>query len=164
MRITRALMIVALAALLGAPALRASSQGPLPAFTLLAPDGTAVASTQMKVPDQWLLIYVDPGCRSCDMLLAALKGWQSPQLVQHTVLVVGGTLAGAQSYLQQKLPSEVAAIPWYGDSQRQAWNALRLTGTPVLVGVRKGQIEWVISGVLNDPAALKSVVTTWVSQ
>jgi hypothetical protein len=157
-------MVVALAALLGAPALRASSQGPLPAFTMLAPDGTAVVSTQIKVPDQWLMIYVSPSCRSCDMLLAALKGWQSPQLDEHTVLVVGGTLTQAESYLQQKLPSEAAAIPWYDDSQGQAWKALRLTGTPVLIGIRKGQIEWMISGVLNDPASLKSVVTTWVGQ
>jgi hypothetical protein len=33
----------------------------------------------------------------------------------------------------------------------------------VLIGVRQGKTEWSLSGVLSDPAALKSVVLTWVN-
>jgi hypothetical protein len=46
----------------------------------------------------------------------------------------------------------------------EGWSALRLTGTPVLVGVKQGMIQWAISGVLNDPAALESAVKTWVDR
>ncbi len=51
---------------------------------------------------------------------------------------------------------------WYADSQMQAWQALQLHGTPVLVGVSKGQIAWTLAGVLSKPESLESVVRTWV--
>jgi hypothetical protein len=142
----------------------AIEQKPLPAFRVYGADGQAVFSAQLPVPDQWLLIFVAPGCRSCDLLLASLKSWESPQLLQHTIIIVGGPTASAQSYIQRVLPPEVSAIPWYADAGGEAWAALGLTGTPVLVGVNKHMIQWAISGVLNDPAALESVVKTWVSQ
>ena len=40
--------------------------------------------------------------------------------------------------------------------------ALDLRGTPVLIGVERGEINWTIGGVLNDPGALESVVRKWV--
>jgi hypothetical protein len=150
--------------LLVAGTAEAIEQKPLPPFRLLAPDGaTLVPSNELQGGDQWLLVYVSPGCPSCDLLLAALKGWQSASLIQHTIVVVGAqTTAAAQQYMQRMLPPEVGAVQWYADVQAEAWTALQLTGTPVLVGVRKGMIQWAISGVLNDPGALESVVKTWV--
>jgi hypothetical protein len=142
---------------------RAAPQRPLPPFTVVRIAG-AVASANLPVPDQWLLMYVATDCRSCDLLLAALKDWQSPRLLERTVIIVGGDLVGAQAYVGRTVPPEVASIPWFADPQSQAWNALNLKGTPMLIGVRQGQIQWAISGVLNDPNALASVVKTWVSQ
>ena len=163
MRITQ-LAAIALAALLGATSAKAIERRPLPAFRVVAPDGTVVSSSKIPVPDKWLLLYVAPGCQSCDRLLAAFKSWQSPQLVQRTVIIVGGQVASAQTYLQQALPPEVNTIPWFADAGNEAWLALRLTGTPVLIGVNKGITEWAISGVLNDPSTLESVVKSWVNQ
>jgi hypothetical protein len=164
MRVRLTLVVGILLVALGAATVGAIERRPLPPFQLVAPDGATVVSTQMAVPDQWLLLYVTAGCPSCDRLLAALKEWPSPGLVQRTRIIVGGDAAAAGAYIQQTLPPEVGTIPWYADAGREAWSALRLTGAPVLVGVRNGTIQWAISGVLNDPATLKSVVTTWVGQ
>jgi len=46
---------------------------------------------------------------------------------------------------------------WSGPSR-----ALRLTGTPVIIGNRKGRMEWMISGLLKDPATLTSAIRTRV--
>jgi hypothetical protein len=164
MRMRSALIAGALLVTVGAGAVRAIEQRPLPVFHVAGSGGAVVTSTQLAVADQWLLLYVAPGNRSCDLLLAALKDWQSAALIQHTVIIVGGAVQPAQAYLQQALPSEVSAIPWYADAQGEAWSTLRLTGTPVLIGVKKGVIQWSISGVLNDPTALESAVKTWVGQ
>jgi len=62
----------------------------------------------------------------------------------------------AQAYLQRKLPKEVSGIPWYADAQGEAWRALGIKGAPVIIGIRKGRMEWMISGLLKDPATLSS--------
>src|SRR6266446_3005078 len=82
---------------------QAIEQKPLPLFRLLAPDGaTVVSSNALPGGEQWLLVYVSPGCPSCDLLLAALKGWQNASLIQHTIVVVGApTAAAAQQYIQR---------------------------------------------------------------
>jgi len=53
-------------------------------------------------------------------------------------------------------------LTWYADPERVAATALELSGAPVLIGVRNGAVEWQVGGVLNDPAALESVVRSWV--
>jgi hypothetical protein len=166
MRSRSALIGGALLLVLGAGISEAIEQKPLPLFRLLASDGaTVVSSNELPGGDQWLLVYVSPGCPSCDLLLEALRGWQNASLIQHTILVVGApNTAAAQQYIQQMLPSDASALQWYADVQAEAWTALQLKGTPVLVGVKKGTIQWAISGVLNDPGALESVVKTWAGQ
>jgi len=149
---------------LAATRVAAIEQRPLPVFHVTTADGSLVSSAQFNPSGQWLLIYVAPGSPSCDRLLVALKGWVSPNLLERTVIVVGGSTDGAQAYLAKALPPEVGAIAWYADPQDEAWAALRLTGAPVLVGVKEKTIQWSISGVLNDPKVLESAVRTWVGQ
>lgn len=135
---------------------------PLPAFTITSPSGAAVTSAALSGQERWVLLYVSPDCRSCDRLLASLKDWQSPQLTSRTVVIVREPATGAAAYIAERLPAEVAAIAWYADERSEAWQALNLKGTPVLIGVERGEIDWTISGVLNDPKALESVVRRWV--
>ena len=35
-------------------------------------------------------------------------------------------------------------------------------GTPAIIGIRKGRMEWMISGLLKDPATLTSAIRTRV--
>ena len=139
----------------------AAERRPLPAFTVTSPAGAAVASAALSGQERWVLIYVSPDCRSCDRLLASLRDWQSPQLTSRTVVIVRGSSAPAAAYVAERLPSAVA-VSWYVDERSEAWQALSLKGTPVLIGVERGEIDWTISGVLNDPKALESVVRKWV--
>jgi hypothetical protein len=135
---------------------------PLPAFTVTSPAGNGVTSAALSSEERWVLIYVSPDCRSCDRLLASLKEWQSPQLTSRTVVIVRGPAAAAAAYVAARLPAEVAAIAWYADERSEAWQALSLKGTPVLIAVERGEIDWTIAGVLNDPKALEPVVRRWV--
>ena len=143
-------------------ALSASEQRAMPAFTVATAAGVPVESTALSAQPRWVLIYVTPACRSCDRLLQSLKDWQSPQLTSRTVVIVRGPAAAAAAYVAERLPAEAAGVAWYADSNNGASEALDLKGAPVVVGVERGEIKWTISGVLNDPKSLESVVRTWV--
>lgn len=142
--------------------LRAIEQKPLPAFEVVASSGAVVSSKQLSTERRWLLLYVAPGCRSCDQLLGSLKEWHTPQLAARTVIVVRASHAQATDYIAAHLPAEASDIRWYADANATAWQALALTGTPVLLGVEAGEMKWMISGVLNDARTLESVVQSWV--
>lgn len=158
----RGLMVMTMAVLLcGAAAVHAQDR-PLPEFQVVAPDSRPVASAAIAPQNRWLLIYVSPGCRSCDALVRTLPKWQSPALLARTVLVVGGRPEAARAWVETMIAPELSGIAWYGDPDGNARAALELPGAPVLVGVQAGQVEWQLGGVLNSPSALESVVRSWV--
>lgn len=161
MRTSNVWTLIILLAMAIAP-LEAQQQRPLPAFTVVAPGGAAAPSQQLSTEQRWLLLYVTPGCPSCDQLVASLKEWHTPQLAARTVIVVRANAADAAAYMTAHLPVEAADVSWYADTTSSAWQALRLTGAPVLVGIESGDIKWSISGVLNDPNALEPVVRSWI--
>lgn len=159
-------MVALLAGVLLLPGGRAGAQEtpkrPLPEFRVTAADGQEVLSTALSGETQWLLIYLSPDSPSSRRLVAALKDWQSPQLIARTVLVVRGPAAEAQAWAKQHVPAELAGIRVVADARLEGWKALDLQGTPVLQGIEKGNIAWRLAGVLNKPGALESVVRTWV--
>jgi len=163
MRTSKVWSLIVLMAMAVVP-LEAQQQRPLPAFTVTAPGGAAAPSQQLSTEQRWLLLYVTPGCRSCDQLLASLKEWHTPQLAARTVIVVRANAADAAAYMTSHLPLEASDISWYADTSSSAWRALALTGAPVLVGIESGDIKWSISGVLNDPNALEPVVRSWIER
>jgi len=134
---------------------------PLPEFLVTTPGGTEVTAASLATPGQWLLVYVTAGSAPSGRLVEALKTWQSPALSERTVIVVGGALADAQAFVAQQANAG-PSVRWVADPASAAWKALRLSGTPTLIGVKDGRIEWVLAGVLNDPKALESVVRSWV--
>jgi hypothetical protein len=150
--------------LTSAPAL-AAPERPLPDFTVVTADGQARASGVLTSEPRWLLVYVRPESGPCNRLLRLLKDWQSAALTTRTVLVVGGTVEDARTYVERRLPKELQGfIAWYADPDESAWNALELRGTPVMLGVEDGQIQWRLAGVLSRPESLESVVRTWVEK
>jgi len=84
------------------------------------------------------------------------------RLLADAALVIGAEPSVAQAYVQKELPVEVNTIPWYADAEGEAWQALSIKSAPVLIGIRKGRMEWMISGLLKDLATLTSAVRTWV--
>jgi len=150
-------LLVTLASVVGV----AAEKRPLPPFDVTTPAGATVGAASLGTPGQWLMVYVAPDSAPSARLVKALQSWQSPALVERTVIVIGGTLADARRFVDQQVGA-ASSLRWVADPASAGWKALRLSGTPTLVGVKDGRIEWVLAGVLNDPKALESVVRSWV--
>jgi hypothetical protein len=84
------------------------------------------------------------------------------RLLADTALVIGAQAIAAKAYLLNQLPVEVSHTPWYADAKGEAWQALEMKGTPVIIGICKGRMEWMMSGLPKDPATSASAVRTWV--
>lgn len=136
---------------------------PLPAFQVVTGEGAVVSSAQLTSEPQYLLVYVNAASSTSRKLLDALGDWATPKLAGRTVLVIGGTPQEAQRFIATGVPESLQGMTRYFDTGHSAWQALNLRGSPVLIGVRDGRTDWSLSGVLSDPAALKSVVLTWVN-
>jgi hypothetical protein len=139
----------------------ASEQRPLPVFQVVSLDGAAVMSAQVGVAGQWLMVYVTPTSAVSARLLVAMKGWESAAMAQRVVVFVGAPVGEAQAFVTGR-GHEFPGVRWFADPQGEAWKALRLTGTPYVLGVRDGRIMWSLAGVLNDPKSLESVIRSWI--
>ena len=144
---------------LGGGAASAADKRPLPASAVFAVDGAPRPLNQDAAQGQRLFVYVLPGSAVSTRLLDALRTWELPSL-QYVTIVVGGARADAAAFAaaDHGLPG----ASWLLDPGRVAWADLQLTGVPTLLGVKDGAVEWKLAGVLNDPSALKSVVTIWL--
>lgn len=156
-------VVIAAAMALSPASVRAIEDKPLPAFSVTASDGSAVTSTALNAAPQYVLIYVAPNCRPCDRIVELLKEWKSPAMSARVVFVVAASGANAAAYVGARLPPEAGAPVVYGDESGAAYRALKLTGTPVLIGVRAGRTVWSVSGVFNDGTTVESVVRTWIT-
>lgn len=154
-------VVITIAAVLTSAAAAAQNRA-VPEFIVRNSADTEVASSVMSAQPKWLLVYVTPDCRPCNALMRSLPKWQSVELMVRVVLVVAGKYADAKAWIEKSLPPEMHTLTWYVDPDRRAAKALELTGAPVLIGVRDGQLEWQLGGVLGNPAALESVVRSWV--
>lgn len=157
-----ALLSVAIA-LAGATALHATERRPLPAFMLTSLGGQPVASTELPQDGHWLLIYVEPSCRSCLAVLNALRRDEHPGLSSRVVVVVAG------SSTEQALALVAAAVDlseaaWLIDRDRSAGQALGLKHSPVVIGIRGSMIEWGLTGVLNNSVDVQSVLVSWLQR
>ena len=137
----------------------ASEHARLPSFTVTASNGAAVSSAALSQQPRWVLLLVSPDCKSCDRLLASLKEWQSAQLRERMVIVVRGSSAAAAAYVGTRLSADFS---WYADDRDDGWRSLQVKSTPTLLGIEAGEVKWTVSGVLNDPKAVESVVRRWV--
>ena len=50
---------------------------------------------------------------------------------------------------------------WYADPDGAARRALRLTGVPVVLGLRDRSIQWTLSGGVADHRTLRSILGSW---
>jgi hypothetical protein len=139
-------------------------QRALPAFEVVNAAGEATPSAMMGPGGRWLLVYVTPECRSCQRLFTAMEDWNSAPLAAATVVLVQGDHASASRYAADRLPASVVGTRWFADAAGAGRQALKLTGSPVIIGMQDQQIRWALAGVLNDPAALESALRTWVEQ
>lgn len=152
--------VLALVVMLGAATLvaEAADKRPLPATRLQTADGAPISLDQAG-PESRVYIYITPDSAVSRRLLTALRGWQL-QAPERITLVVGGPRAEAAVFAAAD--HGLVGVQWLLDPERAMWSDLQVTGVPTLFGVRAGIVEWRLAGVLNDPSALKPVVTSWV--
>lgn len=141
--------------------LRVAAQQPLPAFQVETSEGRTESIHALTIEPQWLIVYVTPNCPACNRLLDSLAAWQSPAANARTVVIVAGEPVAVRAYVAAR-HGVASAIRLYADVTMQAARALALSGSPSIVAIRRGQIEWVLTGVLNDPEALEPAIRAWV--
>lgn len=133
---------------------------PLPDIQLTAADGTTVKSSALPTTGNWLIIYIQPRNQFSDNLLRLLKKDQYPTLAAHAVIIVGGSTDDLKT-AQSRFP-DLATATWYADTNRSAFNLMKLTGAPMILGIKQRTITWSLSGVLSDVNVAKSILNTWL--
>jgi hypothetical protein len=133
---------------------------PLPDIQLTAADGATIKSTALPSQGNWLMIYIQPRNQFSDNLLRLFKKDQYPTLAQHAVIIVGGSVDDLKN-AQARFP-ELALATWYADTNRSAFGLMKLTGAPMILGIKQRTIAWSLSGILADVNVAKSIVNTWL--
>jgi hypothetical protein len=133
---------------------------PLPDIQLTAADGSTVKSNALPSQGNWLIIYIQPRNQFSDNLLRTLKRDQYPTLAQHAVIIVGGGIEDLKT-AQTRFP-ELALATWYADTNKSAFGLMKLTGAPMILGIKQRTITWSLSGMLSDVNVAKSILNTWV--
>lgn len=150
------------AALFAVVPMQASDRMVLPKFELTRLDGIAVQSeVSLPADGKWLLVYVSANCASCERLLTLVKTEEHPELPWKMVIIVGGDAARASRV--RATAKDLNDAEWYADPSSKALAALKLSGVPVVLGVRDTTIEWSLSGVLAREAEVKSILASWVT-
>jgi len=133
---------------------------PLPDFQLTTADGVLVKSATLPSQGNWLIIYVQPRSQFSDNLLRLLKRDQYPTLAQHAVIIVGGSVDDLKAG-QARFP-ELAQAAWYADTDKRAFGLMKLSGAPMILGIKQRTITWSLSGILADVNVAKSILNTWL--
>jgi hypothetical protein len=157
----RGILVVITTLLLASLAL-AIEPVPLPSFQLTSSTGQIVKSADLPSKGNWVLIYIQPKSQFSDNLLKLMKHDLYPNLEQHAVVIVGGSVDDLKN-AQSKYP-DLTQASWYADTDKTAYSQLQLHGAPVVLGLRKQVIQWSLNGVLPDSNVSRSVVNTWVNQ
>ena len=163
-RTTRRPVAVTILAMAGLVAgLAATERRPVPAFPLTLLDGTQTSSSAEVGGGTQVLVYVSPGSPASDRLLRGLKQWDSAALRARTLVVLGRDLANAREWVKAA-GDDLQPLRFAVDVGGEGWRALNLTGAPHVIGIEDAQVKWVVSGVLQTPSTLESVVKTWVAR
>jgi thiol-disulfide isomerase/thioredoxin len=163
MRHVRAAAVICGGLLASVGALVAAEQRPLPAFDLVSPSGAVVSSARFAADEHRVLVYVGPGCGSCDRLLASLAAWRATLPADRVAIVVVGDPAAARRDAEQR-SLDAIGFAWYVDVGGAAARALGVQRLPALVGIGAGELSWSIGGVLNQPEAVEQTIRSWISQ
>jgi hypothetical protein len=134
---------------------------PLPDIQLTAADGSTVKSSALPTTGNWFIIYIQPRNQFSDNLLRLLKKDDYPTLAAHAVIIVGGTTDDLKT-AQARFP-DLASATWYADTNRSAFTLMKLTGAPMILGIKQRTISWSLSGVLSDVNVAKSILNTWLA-
>lgn len=161
-QLTPLLAALALAAVLP---VWASEKRPLPDVAVTASDGSRISLPSVASEGAWLLIYVGTASTPSTRLVSALKEWHGevPAMGGRTVLLFAGPVEDARRFVEAR-GDDMPPVRWLADADGAAAAALRLSGTPTILGMSAGRVEWALAGVLNDPKTFQQALTGWVQR
>jgi hypothetical protein len=142
--------------------LQAMVPTPLPTLKLTSVSGQAVTTRDLPNKGNWLLIYINPRSYVCDDLLKLFQKDGANGPAAGAVIVVDGTVNDLQK-LRTKYAG-LAAAAWYVDTSHQAFNALKLHGFPVVIGVTQQNMEWMLNGIVPDRVSFMAILNNWLKQ
>jgi hypothetical protein len=154
-------VVLAWAGLTGTAQTMAGPGRPMPAVSVTRPDGTAVTNIRPDTGEHWVLVHVRPDCRPCERLVAALPGWQAASMASRVVLVVEADASAGATWTAGSGWPKLGG-PWYSDPVGSVRRGLSFGSALTVVGVRGLDAAWILDGVLNDPAALRQAVESWL--
>jgi hypothetical protein len=152
----RAILIAILIAQIGL----AKKPAPLPDFNLTTPDGRAVKSAQLNIPNQWLLIYVQPNSGFSESILNELKDPQQASANQKMVVIIGGAKPADAKAMVDQFP-HMQSVTWYADPKHEARRAMQIGGVPCVLGMNNNVVQWQFIGLHPKPGHLHSILKTW---
>ncbi len=156
-----AVFVVALFLLLSPFTAHAVEPVAIPSFTVSDMDGASVQSGQLTSDAKWVIVYLAGDCKHCNNLLKTLEVFKDPALSNRVVVIVGGSSTdGIQSMIGPR--EKLMSLRWYSDPDWQAYSALAISGTPLVLGIQRGIIEWTMAGTPWDLETTRSVLMNWV--
>lgn len=160
-RMVSALLVMA-ASVLSMTTVMSAEQRALPSFTIAAIDGAPVTSEALVRDGTWLLVYVQPRCPSCDVLLERLDSDERPS-ASRIVIVGGGMDTGAVKALADKYPN-LKTSRWLADPERHVVETLDVQASPTALGLRGSTIAWRLAGTVQNRRELDSILFTWLEK
>src|SRR5262245_5995370 len=155
--VTRAIKLAAIAVLWIAPRAEARKPAPLPDFALTTTDGTIVRSDQLRLLNRWLLMYVHPESGHSEVVLNILRDEPPAALGPKVIVIVSGVEGGDVARMAKSYP-HLGMVKWYADPKRDAYRALKLGGSPTVLGMKQSTVQWALTGTLANPARLKAIL------
>jgi hypothetical protein len=95
--------------------------------------------------------------------LSLVKNDAHPELPPRMVIIAGG-FDGPGATVERGKFKDLADAQWFTDRPGKAWVALKMSGVPMVFGVRDQAIEWSLSGVLPSDAQVRSILASWVAE
>ncbi len=152
-------LILAFALLAALPVLARKAE-PLPDFTVFAPDGKATKSADLKMPANWVLVYIDSRSGRSTAVLDDLNDDKLKSLNNKLMIIVGGaTVAQAKTALGRF--ANVKTVSWYADPKLDGLRAMKIPGVPASLGMSDNTVQWQFVGTHPKPGHLKSMLKTW---
>ncbi len=161
--IVRMVAGTALSACLLGTSLAAQRHQPLPDATVQSVDGTEGTLVSAAREGQWLILYIGgPDSMPSARLLEALTKWEMGSALARIVVIVesGQDARQMAAAWSDRLPG----VQWLADTKGEAARGLKVRGAPTVMGVKAQSLEWMLAGVLNDPAMLRDVIRSWIGQ
>ncbi len=140
--------------------LMAKKPAPLPDFTLIAPDGKAVRSSQLKLNKNWLLVYVHTRSAHSVTMLNQLKDDNQLAANQKVIVIVGGATTAQAAELMSGY-AHLKSVTWYSEPRRDALHKLDLPGAPAVLGMKDDISQWRFVGETARQQHLQSLMKSW---